>query len=118
MVFAVAFLLVFGLAACSGGASRVELRPPVTVSFDEVDGRVFVLRVGEVLVVSTGDVLPEEYTVGISDTAVLDGFDGEKDDDASFNPGVKAVSPGEADVTVVHRKGVAESVRFHVKVTG
>jgi len=115
-VFA-ATLVLAGCAAGSGEGVQTPVIAPVTMDAGDLQGADVDLKVGQVLNINTGDLDVESYSGEVSDPSVAEFTPGRKDDSAEFNPGVKALAPGETEVVLSNSDGGIQDVTFTVTVT-
>lgn len=119
-----ALALAVSLSACSGGGSAPVDEPiggdviaPVTMEANNLQGAEVDLIVGQVLNINTGDLAVDSYTGEVSDTSVAEFTQGRDDGSAQFNPGVTALAPGTAEVTMTNEQGGIQPLQFTVNVT-
>ena len=105
-----------GGAASSSERNPGQLIAPVTLPLTELPGRTVELRVGQVLNILVGNDPVDGFTGDISDPAVATFVSGHDDGSAQFNPGVTAVGPGTARVTVTTRSTGRAAAVFTVVV--
>lgn len=104
-VSAVVAVALGTLTACSSQSTPDEpiggdVIAPLTMDFAELNGGSFELQVGQVLSINTGDAPVDGFTGEVSDGAVVIFVAGYSDGPADFNPGLEALDPGTAEVTV------------------
>lgn len=91
---------------------------PVTKNVSELSGTTVQLSVGGELNINTGDLGVTSYRGDVSDQSVAEFLQGRDDGSARFNPGIKALGPGSATVTLTNKAGGIEPVTFTVNVVG
>ncbi|XPP27730.1 MAG: hypothetical protein ACNYNX_05960 [Leucobacter sp.] len=119
-----ALALAVSLSACSGGGAAPADEPiggdviaPVTMEANNLQGAEVDLIAGQVLNINTGDLAVDSYTGEVSDTSVAEFTQGRDDGSAQFNPGVTALAPGTAEVTMTNEQGGIQPLQFTVNVT-
>lgn len=84
----------------------VTVVAPITLPISEIeDGLGLSLLVGESVDLTTENADPLDWKAVSSNPAVATAADGYKEGDALFNPGIAAVGPGEAEITVTSPDG-------------
>lgn len=84
----------------------VKVVAPITIPILEIkDGLGLSLVVGENVDLTTENAEPVGWKAVSSNPAVATAADGYKEGDALFNPGVVAVGPGDAEITVTSPDG-------------
>jgi hypothetical protein len=102
---------IFGLAACSTGASTdqdadtdnggtTQMIGPVVVDVEALDGTTQMLNEGQVLDITTGDLDPADFTATIADTMVASFEAGGTEGSATFNPGITGLASGTTKVAL------------------
>lgn len=122
IVLAAAAALAVTLSACGGTGNSDDsiggdVIAPVTMSVNELQGATVDLVVGQVLNINTDSLEVDSYTGEVSDTKVAEFTPGHKDDSAEFNPGVTALAPGTAEVTMTNDQGGIQPLEFTVTVS-
>lgn len=119
LALAVAIFIGSVGVACASDTNPIggEIIAPVTMSVNELQGEEIDLLVGQVLNINTDSLDVDSYTGQSSDTEVAEFVEGRKDDSAEFNPGVTAVSPGRAEITMVNAQAGIQPLSFTVNVT-
>lgn len=118
-----ALALAVSLSACSGGGSSSDepiggdVIAPVTMEANDLQGASVDLIVGQVLNINTGSLAVDSYTGEVSDPSVAEFTEGRNDGSAEFNPGVTALAPGTAEVTMTNEQGGIQPLQFTVHVT-
>lgn len=125
IALAAAAVLAASLSACAGGGSNGgadepiggDIVAPITMEANDLQGAEVELVVGQVLNINTGDLAVDSYTGEVSDTKVAEFTPGKDDGSAQFNPGVTALAPGSAEVTMTNEQGGIQPLQFTVTVT-
>lgn len=111
------------LGACGSSSSSSEASPsPSASGSTQIVAPVIVAEgqtaataaVGNYVVYDVAD--PANVTVSTSNAQVLEVQQGYNDGSANFNPGGKALAPGQADITLVYPDGTSRVVA--VTITG
>ena len=100
-------------AAASGGSSVL---PPIIADLNTIDGTTVDVKAGGSIDLTGDDTTYSDWTGEISDPKVAVFVPGKDEGGASFNPGVKALAPGEAEVKMTNSTS-NKTVTFTVKVT-
>lgn len=115
-----AAVLALVLTACastpSSDSSLTPVIAPVTMSTNELQGATVQLVVGQSLNIDTGDLPVESYSGTVTVPTVAAFVAGRNDGSATFNPGVKGLSVGMTEVTLVNDQGGIEPLTFMVEV--
>lgn len=96
---------------------ETEVVAPVTMSVHELQGATVELVTGQALNIHTDELNVESFTGRVSDESVLEFSAGHDDGSAKFNPGVLAVAPGTADVSLVDSREGGSPIEFTVTVS-
>lgn len=117
-----AAVLALSLTACAASGSTPTNDPthviaPVTMDAGDLQGATVDLVVGQVLNIDTGDLAVDSYTGEVSDPAMAEFVQGRDDGSATFNPGVKALAEGSAEVEMTNAQGGIQPLRFTVEVS-
>lgn len=104
--------------SCSADEKPIgeDIVAPVTVSVNELQGEEFDLIVGQMLNINTESLDVDSYTGESSDGQVAEFIAGHVEDSAQFNPGVAAISLGNAQFTMVNAQAGIEPLSFTVNV--
>lgn len=110
-----------GITACAPSASSQviggDVIAPVTLEANDLQGATVQLVVGQVLNISTGSLAVDSFQGEVSDTAVAEFSPGSDDGTVQLNPGVSALAPGAAKVTMINDQGGIQPLQFTVSVT-
>lgn len=112
-IAAISAAAIFGLAACSSGASSdanndadvdanstTQLVGPVVVDVATIDGKDVTVNAGQMIDITTGDLDPAGFTATIADEKVATFTAGGVDGSATFNPGITGVASGMTKVAL------------------
>ena len=100
-------------APASGGSSVL---PPIIADLNSIDGTTVEVPAGGNIDLTGDSTTYTDWTGEISDPKVAEFIPGKDEGGASFNPGIKALEPGEAEVTMTNSTS-NKTVTFTVKVT-
>jgi len=112
-ITAISAAAVFGLAACSTGASSdqgsdtdnagtIQLVGPVVVDVEALDGTTQMVNEGQMIDITTGELDPASFTATIEDTMVATFTAGGVDGSATFNPGITGMASGTTKVALTN----------------
>ncbi len=100
-------------APASGSSSVL---PPIIEDLNSVDGKTVDMKVGDTIDLTGDSTTYKDWKGEISDPKVAEFIPGKDEGGASFNPGVKALAAGEAEVKLTNSTS-NKTVTFTVKVT-
>jgi hypothetical protein len=101
-------------APAGGGSSSVL--PPIIADLNSIDGTTVEVPAGGTIDLTGDSTTYTDWTGEISDPKVAEFVAGKDEGGASFNPGIKALEAGEAEVTL-NNSTSNKTVTFTVKVT-
>jgi hypothetical protein len=107
---------VVGVAGC-GSPVLDPVPAPVTVEYDELEGRTIDVPIDSVLNINVGEFDVTSVTATIDDPGIAVFVPGSDDGSAQFNPGVRPVAVGQTSVTLTHEQGEFDPVQFVLNVT-
>jgi hypothetical protein len=117
-------ILAMGLTGCAGGPVRATVpetalaspvAAPVSRPAADLRGATVYLIVGQTLNITTGDLPVDGFRAEIDDPQVAEFVPG-RVDDATFDPGVRALAEGTTEVELTDAQGGIEPLRFTVEV--
>ena len=113
-----ALMLALGGAITFVGCSSAapELLPPVIVDITDIDGTTIQVAEGNVIDLTGDDETYLDWTADVEDPAIAEFVAGNDDGSAQFNPGIRALSTGQTEVTLDNPTS-GDTATFTVEVT-
>lgn len=116
-----AVAIALSLSACNTGAQPAgepisgDVIAPMMTSYINLDGGTIAVKVGQVIVINTGDHPVDSLDGTSADPSIAEFVPGRIEASAEFNPGYSTKSVGETTATLTRDWG--DPIEFTIKVT-